>query len=33
MIYDLGEREMQGLMLFRQKAIQHGLVEPRGVRA
>jgi len=32
MIYDLGEREMQGLALFRQKAIQHGLVEPRGVR-
>jgi len=26
MVYDLGEREMQGLALFRQKAILHGLV-------
>lgn len=26
MVYDLGERELQGLALFRQKALEHGLV-------
>lgn len=26
MVYDLGEREMQGLAVFRQKVIEHGLV-------
>lgn len=30
MVYDLGEREMEGLKVFREKAIAHGLVDAAG---
>lgn len=31
MVYDLGDKEMQGLNMFRQKVIEHGLVDPEAV--